>query len=115
MVEQITELGLQIIAIVVMAMSTAIAKTVADAYRAKMATLKASEKNTMLHDTIYRIVTAVEQSLSGSEGAMKLAAATELATKYLNKHNINLDTDEVRALIEAAVYGMKQGMKHEPA
>lgn len=106
--EQMTEMVVQIVAAVVLALVGTCAAWLAKKFNDKMAVLKADTKNEMLVKTIDSIVLAIEQQFTGETGAVKKEKAEELIAEYADRFNIRLSASQVNTLIEAAVAGMNQ-------
>ena len=110
MEQAIVDAIVQFAIIAIGAFVTAIANRFADAYKAKMTILRASEKNQMLVETIDGFVKAVEQRLSGDSNTVKFDKANEYVRQFLTQKGITLEDYQITALIESAVYSMKQGI-----
>lgn len=60
------------------------------------------------------VVDAMQQIFTEADGEEKFATAKKQAVKYLNDNGISFTDDELEMLIEAAVKGVKDGLKDEP-
>jgi len=107
---QMTELAVQILGIVIAAVVSAFVGKMAQAYVKWRNALKGDVKDTMLINAVDRIVMAVEQAFTGKPGEDKFKAAEGLLKDYAEKFNLPLSENEIRTLIESAVYGIKQGL-----
>lgn len=64
-------------------------------------------------DVVAETVNYVEQVYKTIKGDEKLSKAVEKASAILNEKGIPISEDELKMLIESAVYGLNQGLSKE--
>jgi hypothetical protein len=71
--------------------------------------LQRASNTTARHEVTQRVVQAVEQMYSNLSGSDKLDKAVEMITAELEARGVSCHPDQMRSLIESAVYSFKKG------
>lgn len=98
--ELLTKSGIEILNIVLTIIMVLIGTKLNSLY-------KKVSKNEMAKAVIKTVVTAVEQIYKDIDGEKKYELALSWISDELKEKNINISTKEVKALIEEAVYTLK--------
>lgn len=65
----------------------------------------------LINDVVVTAVRFAEQTISGAgQGKKKKLVVTSLVTQWLQKYKLEINEDEMSALIEAAVFDMNTGL-----
>lgn len=114
MSEAMVEILDQVIAILLPAIATLLAGWLAVVGN-KVKTLYTEKVNTQIKkDVVEATVTYVQQVYKALDGEKKFEKAIERASVILTEKGIPISEAELTMLIEAAVYGLKQGWLYDP-